>query len=52
MHILGFTAPRALGYNGIQSPFLVRCFYKSFFNVDMGIVTNLNITKGDKNNGI
>ena len=49
MHILGFTAPRALGYNGIQSPFLVRCFYKSFFNVDMGIVTNLNITKGDKN---
>lgn len=49
MHILGFTAPRALGYNGIQSPFLVRCFYKSFFNVDMGIVSNLNITKGDKN---
>lgn len=48
MHLLGFTLPKRLGYNGIQSPFLVRAYYKGFFNVNMGIVTSMNISKGDK----
>ena len=34
--------------NGYYSPFLVRAFYKGLFNVDMGIVTNMNIKKGNE----
>ena len=48
MHLLGFVLPRQLGYNGIQSPFLVRAYYKGFFNVNMGIITSMNISRGDK----
>ena len=32
--------------NGYYSPFLVRAYYKGLFNVDMGIVTDMSITKG------
>ena len=32
--------------NGYHSPFLVRAFYKGLFNVDMGIITDMSITKG------
>ena len=32
--------------NGYGSPFLVRAYYKGMFNVDMGIITNMNIRKG------
>lgn len=32
--------------NGYFSPFLVRAFYKGLFNCDMGIITDLSITKG------
>ena len=48
MHLLCFTIPKRLGDNGIQSPFLVRAYYKGFFNVNMGIITSLSISKGDK----
>ena len=48
MHLLAFALPRRLGYNGIQSPFLVRAYYKSLFNVDMGIISNMTISRGDK----
>lgn len=34
--------------NGYYSPFLIRAFYKGQFNVDMGIVTSMNIKKGDE----
>lgn len=46
-HILGFVLPRAAGPNMYTSPFLVRCFYKSMFHIDMGMVTSCTITKGD-----
>lgn len=46
-HILGFVLPRSAGPNTYVSPFLVRCFYKSFFHIDMGIITSCEITKGD-----
>lgn len=46
IHLLGFVMPRAAGPNGYISPFLIRASYKSFFNVDMGLITNMNITKG------
>lgn len=32
--------------NGYYSPFLIRAWYKGLFNVDMGIVTSMNIRKG------
>lgn len=47
IHILGFVLPRAAGPNMYVSPFLVRCFYKSMFHIDMGIITSCQITKGD-----
>lgn len=32
--------------NGYISPFLVKAFSKGKFNIDMGIITSLNVTKG------
>lgn len=46
IHLMGFSAPRALGFNSYTSPFLVRAYYKGFFNVNMGIITSMSITKG------
>lgn len=48
IHLIALAAPHQLGTMGFQSPFLVRAFYKGFFNMDMGIITSLNIAKGDK----
>ena len=49
LHLLGFVLPRQINGNpnGFFSPFLVRAIYKGFFNVDMGLVTNMSVTKGD-----
>ena len=47
-HLIGLTAPVQLNGNGYTSPFMVRAYYKGFFNIDMGIITSLSITKGDK----
>lgn len=46
-YLYALTLPRAAdqGY-GYKSPFLVRGFYKSIFNIDMGIITDLSISKG------
>ena len=46
-HILGFVAPRSVGYNNYISPFLVRAYFKSMFHIDMGIITDCQIQKGD-----
>lgn len=48
MHLLGLVLPReaSKGAHGYISPFLVRGFYKGLFNVDMGIITDLSVTKG------
>lgn len=45
-HLMALTIPRATSVNGFMSPFLVRAFYKGLFNCDMGIITNLTISKG------
>ena len=42
------VAPQSLGANGYKSPFLVRGYYKGFFNCNMGLITNMSITRGDK----
>ena len=46
IHLLCLAAPQQLSSNGYQSPFLVRGFYKGMFNVDLGIITQMEITKG------
>ena len=46
IHIMCLAAPRSTGVNAYGSPFLVRCFYRGFFNIPMGIITGLNVTKG------
>lgn len=48
LHLIGLVAPHQLGANGFQSPFLIRGWYKGFFNCDMGIITDMDISKGDK----
>ena len=59
-HLIAFTLPRTprgkniLGNsydeyptaNGYVTPFLVRAFYKGLFNCDMGIITDLSLSKG------
>ena len=47
-HLIGLVAPQTIpsNPNGYTSPFLVRAIYKSFFNVDMGIITSMDITRG------
>lgn len=47
-HILGFAVAKQTDSGGqtYESPFLIRAYYKGMFNVDMGIVENLSITKG------
>lgn len=48
-HLICMTAPRessGLDANGYSAPFLVKAFYKGLFNCDMGIITDLSITRG------
>lgn len=47
-HLLGFTLPRQSDNQAYFSPFLVRAYYKGVFNVDMGIIPGLSITKGEE----
>jgi hypothetical protein len=46
--ILALTLPQMLNDdpNNYSSPFLVRAYSKGMFNIDMGIITGLNVTKG------
>lgn len=47
-HLICMTAPiqSEHGVSGYVSPFLVRGYYPGIFNCDMGIITDLNISKG------
>ena len=45
-HLLAMCLPRQSIQQSYFSPFLLRCYYKGLFNVDMGIMTGLSITKG------
>lgn len=48
LHLIGLVAPQEMGPNAYKSPFLVRAFYKGFFNCDMGIITGLSFAKGSQ----
>lgn len=47
-HLICLVAPQCIDANpnGYMNPFLVRGVYKGFFNIDMGIITDMSITKG------
>lgn len=47
-HVLALTLPRQslTAAEGYFSPFLIRAYSKGLFNIDMGIITDLSITKG------
>ena len=50
--LLALTLPRQGNWNGeldpnsYWSPFLVRAYSKGLFNIDMGLITSMNVTKG------
>ena len=49
VHILGFVMPKGTQDNNPNvyvSPFLVKAYCKGMFNIDMGIITDLSITRG------
>ena len=48
MHIFGFVLPRQAGPNGFISPFLIKAYYKGLFNCDLGLITNLTVSKGSE----
>lgn len=46
-HILAFAMPRGVGDNSYISPFLIRCWFQSQFNIELGIVSSCEVVKGD-----
>lgn len=54
IHLMALTAPRdfegTANSNGYVAPFLVRAFFRSLFNIDMGIITDLSVTRGGEGN--
>ena len=49
-HLLPLVLPKQAGINGYISPFLVRAYFKGIFNCQMGIITNMTVTRGEKGN--
>lgn len=47
-HLICLVAPQCIeaNPNAYMNPFLVRGVYKGFFNIDMGIITDMTINKG------
>ncbi len=45
--LLPLVGPKQDGVNGYISPFIVRAFYKGLFNCQMGIITDMNISRGE-----
>lgn len=54
IHLMALTAPRdfdgTANSNGYVAPFLVRAFFRSLFNVELGIITDLSVNKGGEGN--
>lgn len=48
-HIWALVCPRQSDKNGYSAPFLVKAFMKGMFNVEMGIITSVSVTKGKEN---
>ena len=54
IHLIALTAPRdfdgTANSNGYVAPFLVRAFFRSLFNIELGIITDLSVSKGGEGN--
>lgn len=48
IHTICLAAPKYTGPTTYTAPFLVRAFYQGFFNINMGIITDLSINKGNE----
>ena len=48
MHLFGFVLPRQAGPNGFISPFLIKAYYKGLFNCDLGLITNMSVSRGSE----
>ena len=46
-HIIAMVGARKAGDNAYVAPFIVRAYLKSMFHIDMGIITDCTIEKGD-----
>lgn len=49
--LLAFVLPRMTADhdpNSYKEPFLVKAYSKGMFNIDMGIISGMNVTKGDQ----
>ena len=53
LHVLAFVMPQSLtdgeaaqSPNAYQTPFLLKAYCKGMFNIDMGVVTDLSVTRG------
>lgn len=47
-HILALCLPKQAYQNsqGYEAPFILRCYYRGMFNIDMGMIQSLSVTKG------
>ena len=43
-HLISLVAPQSKGNTSYNSPFLVKAYYKSIFNCNMGIITDMGIS--------
>lgn len=48
MHLICLAGPRQSGYNGYVSPFLIKAYYKGLFDCDLGLITNMSISRGSE----
>lgn len=48
IHLLAMTLPKGINSNpnGYTSPFLVKAYCKGLFNIDMGLITGMSVTRG------
>ena len=46
-HIIAMVGARKAGDNAYVAPFIIRAYYKSMFHIDMGLITDCSIEKGD-----
>ena len=46
IHLICLAAPRSMGPTTYASPFLVKAYYQGFFSVNMGLISELSISKG------
>lgn len=47
LHLMALVAPQQMGPNAYKSPFIIKGFYKGFWNCGMGIITGMNVNKGE-----